>query len=120
MTSCGSSARGCRRGRAGVDWFARIGGEEFAVVMPDTGYEGALAAARRMRTAVASSPFKADTKSLPVTASLGLCAIERGPAGQERLAERLVKTADAAPYRSKNDGRRNRPTATVLKIPGDV
>jgi diguanylate cyclase (GGDEF)-like protein len=102
--------------RASVDWVARIGGEEFAVVMPDTGYAGALAAARRMRTAVANTPFKADKKSLPVTASFGLCTIERVPDGQPRIAERLVKTADAALYRSKNDGR-NRVTATVLKVP---
>ena len=105
--------------RAGVDWVARIGGEEFAVVMPDTGYEGALAAARWMCAWVAQKPFKADSKSLPVTASFGLCTIERVPSGQPRIADRLVKTADLALYRSKSEGR-NRVTATLLKTPGDA
>jgi diguanylate cyclase (GGDEF)-like protein len=105
--------------RAGVDWVARIGGEEFAVVMPDTGYEGALAVVRRMRTAVAQTVFRAGRKSVPVTASFGLCAIERMPSGYARIAGRLVRTADAALYRSKHDGR-NRVTATVLKVPGEA
>jgi two-component system, cell cycle response regulator len=99
--------------RPGTDWVARIGGEEFAVVIPDTGYDAALTVARRMRASVAHAPFKANKKPLEVTASFGLCATERVPVGESRVAEHLVKVADAALYRSKHDGR-NRVTAAVL------
>jgi two-component system, cell cycle response regulator len=100
--------------RAGVDWVARIGGEEFAIVMPETGYEAALQVARKLRAGIAHTPFKVDKKNLEVTASFGLCGLDQVPAREARLAERVLKIADTALYRSKNDGR-NRVTATHLK-----
>jgi diguanylate cyclase (GGDEF)-like protein len=103
--------------RRGVDWVARIGGEEFAIVMPETAYEAALELSRKLRAGIANADFKAENKSVQVTASFGLCGMDQVPSGESRLAERLLKIADAALYRSKHDGR-NRVTATVLKIPG--
>jgi two-component system, cell cycle response regulator len=100
--------------RAGVDWVARIGGEEFAVVMPETRYEAALEVARKLRAAIAHGPFKVDKKSVDITASFGLCSLDQVPAREPHLAQRVLKLADAALYRSKNDGR-NRVTATHLK-----
>jgi len=100
--------------RAGVDWVARIGGEEFAIVMPETPYEAALAVARKLRAAVSHANFKAGNRNLQVTASFGLCGMDRVPTAEKRLAERVLKIADAALYRSKNDGR-NRVTAAILK-----
>ena len=99
--------------RAGVGWVARIGGEEFAVVMPETAYEAALAVGRKLRAGVSHTAFKAAGKTLKVTASFGLCGIDRVP-NERQLAQRLLKIADAALYRSKNDGR-NRVTAAMLK-----
>src|SRR5579872_1467852 len=99
--------------RHGVDWVARIGGEEFAVVLPETGYEQALDVARKLRATIANKTFETSARSVEVTASLGLCGIERVPGGEKRIAESLVKVADAALYRSKNAGR-NRVTATRL------
>jgi two-component system, cell cycle response regulator len=103
--------RGLRRG---VDWVARIGGEEFAVVMPETGYEAALEIARKLRAGIAHPGFKIGKKSIDVTASFGLCGLDQVPARESHLAERVLKIADAALYRSKNDGR-NRVTATHLR-----
>lgn len=103
-----------RQLRKGVDWVARIGGEEFAIVMPETAYEAAVAVARKLRAAVAGAAFKPVNKTLQVTASFGLCGMDRVPLGEARLAERVLKIADAALYRSKNDGR-NRVTAAILK-----
>jgi two-component system, cell cycle response regulator len=100
--------------RGGVDWVARIGGEEFAIVMPETSYAAALAATRKLRQAVAQSAFRVEKKTLQVTASFGLCGLDKVPAGEPRLGERILKVADAALYRSKHDGR-NRITATSFK-----
>ena len=105
-----------RQLRKGVDWVARIGGEEFAIVMPETAYEAAVAVARKLRAAVSGAAFKTSSKTLQVTASFGLCGMDRVPVGEPRLAERVLKIADAALYRSKNDGR-NRVTAAILKGP---
>lgn len=104
--------------RRGVDWVARIGGEEFAIVLPETGYQQGLDVARKLRAAIAQPPFKTEGKSVDVTASFGLCGLDRVPAGERRLAERVLKIADAALYRSKNAGR-NCVTGTMLNAAGD-
>jgi two-component system cell cycle response regulator len=102
--------------RRGVDWVARIGGEEFAIVLPETNYEQALDVARKLRSCVANKTFEAEGRSVEITASFGLCGLESVPPGVRKIAENLVKIADAALYRSKNSGR-NRVTATTF--PGD-
>ena len=99
--------------RRGIDWVARIGGEEFAIVMPETPYEPAFNVARKLRTAVSHTPFTAAKKSLTVTASFGLCGLDQVPTDEPKLADRMLKIADAALYRSKESGR-NRVTATNL------
>ncbi len=99
--------------RRGVDWVARIGGEEFAIVVPETEYEHALDVARKLRSKVAQTAFEAEGRAVRVTASFGLCGLNRVPAGERRLGERMLKIADQALYRSKEAGR-NRVTATVL------
>jgi two-component system, cell cycle response regulator len=103
--------------RRGVDWVARIGGEEFAVVLPETGYDHALEVARKLRAAVASKPFPHEGKDVGVTASFGLCGLDCVPAGERELAGRVLKIADAALYRSKQSGR-NRVSATRYNGPG--
>lgn len=104
--------------RRGVDWVARIGGEEFAVVLPETGYTPALEVARKLRAAIAHPPFTSDRKSIAITASFGLCGLDRVPTGERRLAERVLKIADAALYRSKHSGR-NRVTAAMFNAGAD-
>jgi diguanylate cyclase len=99
--------------RRGIDWVARVGGEEFAIVLPETPHAAALEIARRLREGVSHLPFKLDGRNVRVTASFGLCSIEHVRAGERQLAQRLLKAADAALYRSKKDGR-NRITATTL------
>ena len=99
--------------RRGVDWVARIGGEEFAVVLPETAYEQALDVARRLRAQIADKEFKAQGCNLNVTASLGLCCVPRATLSERRTSDHMLRVADAALYRSKNAGR-NRVTATLM------
>jgi two-component system, cell cycle response regulator len=102
--------------RQGVDWVARLGGEEFAVVLPEMGYQAALDSARRLRKGVGETAFTVDDRQVRVTASFGLCGIDLVTRDDEdRLADRILKVADATLYRSKEDGR-NRVTATNLKV----
>jgi two-component system cell cycle response regulator len=103
--------------RRGVDWVARIGGEEFAIVLPETGYERALDAARRFRGGVANKPFTVQDSKVKITASFGLCGLDRVPTGERKIPEHMLKVADAALYQSKHAGR-NRVTATMLTDEG--
>ncbi len=99
--------------RRGIDWVARIGGEEFAIVLPETSYQDALGVARKLRQAISKTPFTYDRKNVEVTASFGLCGLDRVPAGERQLAQRVLKIADVALYRSKHGGR-NRVTASMF------
>jgi diguanylate cyclase (GGDEF)-like protein/PAS domain S-box-containing protein len=84
-----------------VDILGRIGGEEFAVVLPETGLDAAADVAERLRAAVAGMELSPGGAPLPVTISLGAVQ-SQGPA--EGL-DGLLKRADAALYRAKAAGR---------------
>jgi diguanylate cyclase (GGDEF)-like protein len=81
----------------GVDTLARIGGDEFAIILPDTHAGGALGFAERLREAVALP----SRSGLAVTLSLGIA--QATVDGQ--TADRLVRAADAALYQAKALGR---------------
>src|SRR5215475_9934488 len=86
-----------------VDLVARLGGEEFVAVMPETSLTGATTVAERLRVAVAAEPFtiKASGESLPVTISIGVAASD----DVDEDVEMLLKRADDALYAAKNGGR---------------
>jgi diguanylate cyclase (GGDEF)-like protein len=92
--------------RLGKDWVARLGGEEFVVVFPDTAAKEAGLVAERLRERIGSSSFDVVPGRISITASFGVCALEHHmPVGLHGLARRMVRDADAALYQSKHSGR---------------
>jgi two-component system cell cycle response regulator len=101
--------------RLGKDWVARLGGEEFAVVFPDTGAREASRVAGRLCERINASQFAVAPQLIPITASFGVCALE-DPAltSLHGLAGRMVREADAALYQSKHRGRDRVTACNVL------
>lgn len=85
----------------GEDIAARIGGEEFAVLLPEAASEAALAFAERLRVAIAAGEFAPGGKRRALTISIGLA--ELSPAHATRSD--LMRAADAALYEAKESGR---------------
>lgn len=83
------------------DVLARFGGEEFVILLPDTGLAEARQVAERIRKEIEKRP----DKSLPAyTVSLGV-AVSSGAAGQPTNIEALLAVADEKLYRAKESGR---------------
>ncbi|GGA72841.1 hypothetical protein GCM10011521_08710 [Arenimonas soli] len=85
----------------GEDIAARIGGEEFAVMLPETDIEAARAFADRLREAVAADTFVLEGEPHRLTISIGIAGLV--PGREERSD--LMKAADLALYRAKDEGR---------------
>ena len=96
-----SVALECRSDSRSVDILSRYGGEEFVILLPDTGMAEAKVVAERIRREIETHRNKA----LPAhTVSLGL-SVAQGDAGQAADMEALIAEADAALYRAKQGGR---------------
>ena len=85
-----------------TDVVARLGGEEFIVLMPHTALEGALALGEKLRRNVSGRPMHAEGQALTVTISIGVS--ELAPA-QKGDFEDLYFAADTALYAAKAKGR---------------
>ncbi|MEH6564257.1 MAG: GGDEF domain-containing protein [Halopseudomonas sp.] len=86
--------------RAG-DTLARIGGEEFALLLPGANAEAACRMAERMRQAIAQLDIVHQGKHISVSCSFGVTASDNGQASLEQL----MSQADKAAYRAKGAGR---------------
>jgi two-component system cell cycle response regulator len=97
--------------RLGEDWVARIGGEEFAVVLPETSADDGRGIAERLRDRVSATRFTTSAGAVEVTASFGVCGLAGIRRDASGVAESLIKAADAALYASKDAGRNRVTTA---------
>lgn len=83
------------------DVMGRIGGEEFAIFLPNADDEGALAVAQRLRGSLASTPLlTASARAVSMTVSIGVALSQKGD-----TPELALQRADAAMYLAKQRGR---------------
>ncbi|MGB9632223.1 MAG: diguanylate cyclase [Chloroflexaceae bacterium] len=85
------------------DSIGRFGGEEFLVLLPETGSEQALQVAERLRGAIGARPITTDQGEVGLSVSVGVASC--GGAGQPLSVEQLLKLADDALYVAKHRGR---------------
>jgi diguanylate cyclase (GGDEF)-like protein len=84
-----------------TDILARIGGEEFAIVLPETEFSAALQVAEKFRVAIEQSPLQFEDKSIPITMSFGVSARQQ----HDTSIEQILARADQALYTAKGAGR---------------
>jgi diguanylate cyclase (GGDEF)-like protein len=93
------------------DLVARVGGEEFVIMLPETGIEGADLMAQRIQERLARLEFGPKVGRLGLTASIGITGLDYREAPREsihELVDQLYSQADQAMYDGKNQGRNNR------------
>jgi two-component system cell cycle response regulator len=84
------------------DGVARVGGEEFMVLLPQAGLDAALAIGERIRQAIASTPFESETgSSLSITVSIGVSQFGR----DGNTIDTILRAADQRLYHAKRRGR---------------
>jgi diguanylate cyclase (GGDEF)-like protein len=110
-------ARVLREGTRGIDLAARIGGEEFAVLLVETRKDGALEVAERLRLGIRGLEIP---RVEPITASFGVAECP----GDAQTAIDILKAADVALYEAKTNGRDRvvgtRPLKSNSMVAGDV
>jgi diguanylate cyclase (GGDEF)-like protein len=99
----------CRDSLRSSDLFGRIGGEEFAIVLPDTDLAAATMVSERLRVAI-ENHIETSSGTLRVTISLGTVQLRQN----ERLLQELIGRADVCLYAAKRSGRNRVVTETTL------
>jgi diguanylate cyclase (GGDEF)-like protein len=87
------------------DWVARLGGEEFAVILPQTDLAGARVVAERLRVAVQGAPMRTGGGTVRVTVSIGVSGSAVFSNPDDATVEQLLRRADDCLYTSKRNGR---------------
>ncbi len=92
----------CQKTLREVDVIGRVGGEEFAVLLPETGVDEATEVAERLRTAIASTKVSMES-GLPLRVNVSIGVTSLG--SQDDNLDVLLNQADTALYKAKNSGR---------------
>ena len=99
-----------------TDMVARFGGDEFALILPDTGSEGAVSVGERLRDRIAAFSFlQGDGLSIRLTVSVGVATLPDVAAS----ADGLIQAADKAMYWVKDHGKNGIYAAEVEMLRGD-
>jgi len=93
-------AQACRTCLRALDTIGRIGGEEFAILLPETGLADACQVAERMRAAVEACAMASAQGPFQITASIGVARLE-----EDELFDSLMARADLQLYSAKHGGR---------------
>jgi diguanylate cyclase (GGDEF)-like protein len=91
----------CARHLRSSDVIGRLGGEEFAIALPNTDQAGAVETAEKLRRAIETNEIKLSANSIKATASFGVACLHAAA----RDIETLLDLADRALYQSKTEGR---------------
>ena len=105
-------ARCCSDGKRASDVAGRIGGEELAILLPETEIESAQLVAERLREAIAAQTFRYERISFRVAVSIGVAGARASMPG----VSALLRDADAALYKAKALGRNRVMLHEVLEI----
>ncbi|MBU0913320.1 MAG: GGDEF domain-containing protein [Gammaproteobacteria bacterium] len=85
-----------------TDHLCRYGGEEFAIILPNTDIEGAMQLAEQLRLCLTASPVQHEELELSISASIGCYA---AVAEISSISVDYIQAADIALYQAKNEGR---------------
>jgi diguanylate cyclase (GGDEF)-like protein len=94
-------ANACLQGKRKSDIVGRIGGEEFAVLLPETSRSRAKIVAERIRKHIAAQTLKSHDADFQITASIGVAEASVSMSGTDAL----MAAADKALYQAKVQGR---------------
>jgi diguanylate cyclase (GGDEF)-like protein/PAS domain S-box-containing protein len=108
------SAQLCRAAIREVDSFARLGGEEFVILLQDADEDGAWLVATRLRAALEQTDIAIGDTTIRVTASIGIAASR----GADATLADMLRSADEAVYEAKTSGR-NRVVRGRAHIPSE-
>jgi len=103
----------CNQLLRATDSFGRLGGEEFAILLPDTDREGAREVAEKLREAVANLLIRVDGAVLRVTVSIGMVCRQSG----DQSLSGMLSLADRALYQAKSRGRNRTESDTDTDLP---
>jgi two-component system cell cycle response regulator len=87
------------------DWFARYGGDEFVIVLPETDTEGCRVVVERIRRLIAETPVTIRLSEIAITVSFGAVSIMKIGLVKELPVDDIIAAADGCLYRAKDAGR---------------
>ena len=105
--------------RMSTDWMARSGGDEFVIVLPETGLSGARCVAEKIRRMIATSTIATSSGQCGLTVSLGATALETTRELAETSMTELLRAVDKCLQSSKNLGH-DRSTCAPIALASSV